>query len=69
MYGIVPQGCISLGEALDLIATAMKVPGWRGWTREVHIFHQALILATGDQQVGNEDALSAAIEDSQQSEM
>jgi hypothetical protein len=66
MYGIVPQGCISLGEALDLIATAMKVPGWRGWSREVHIFHQVLILWTGDQQVGNEDALQAAIEDSEQ---
>ena len=65
MYGIVPRGCIRLGEALDPIAAAMKVPGWRGWTREVDIFHR-WIRVTGDREAGN-DALSAAIEDSEQS--
>jgi hypothetical protein len=59
-----PRGYIGLGEALDLIATALKIPGWRGWAGELPIFHRAKILAIGDQEVGSEDVLEAAIEDS-----
>ncbi len=66
MHGIVPRGCIGLGEALDLIATTRKVPGWRGWAWEIPIFHRALILAADDRGTGNEDALEAVIEDSRQ---
>jgi hypothetical protein len=59
-----PQGYIGLGEALDLTATALKIPGWRGWTWELPIFQRAKILAIGDQEIGGEEALEAAVKDS-----
>ncbi len=64
MRGVAPRGWIGLGEALDLTAIAMKVPGWRGWTWEIPVFHRAWILAADDRGTSSEDDLAAAIEDS-----